>query len=305
MKFTHLLLSYFLLTLILCLPAAGAVSKPVLVHGDMDVTERAIFLAFSIESPENFQAARLYPGTEDKVANLIKNKKDLRPILVLGDNAYKWGIKSFPKEKLIAVGISFDFAKNNGRKQDYILLRDLPLNRKFDILKTLFPSIKTVGMIYNPKEDKKNVAELIAATRRSKYRLATVKVDSSQSVADQLTVFKGKIDLFWLIGSKTMRSKEVIKSAVQFCTKNSIPVFSADPSLIGKGASVSVRSSPDALGTLAARWVKKLLAKEKAPSIGFPERSEIVISLKKMKSPNLLDRLEKLVKKGNRVFLER
>ena len=90
------------------------------------------------------------------------------------------------------------------------------------------------------------------------------------------------------------------------------PCNVADPDQVGQGGLLSVRASPDAAGTWAALWVKQVLDGKwkKIPSIGFPEKGEIVLSLSKIVplaggSDTLFARLKKLAAASHTIYLEK
>jgi len=284
-----------------------ALAAPALIRGQLSPSEQSIFNYFALNSRDSFLVAVLSQDKGKALADSLRASK-AQPIMVLGDEAYLWAQQELADQPLIAIGISFDLARTKGRDKDRILLRDLPLSNKFQIVRQLFPQIKTVGLVYNPKEDQDNVARLIDRTRNEKLRLATVKIDSPDTLASQLPVFKGQIELFWLLDSPTLTAPAAQKTIASFCQENKTPLLASDPEQLKSGGAVAIRTSPEATGIFASRWVKEIAAGKSVPSIAFPEMAEISLSLGQTlplagSEKILIERLNALVGAGHRVEL--
>lgn len=294
--------------ILLGLLSSAAAARPALIQGQLSQGERAIFLAFSLENTNTFLAYSLQGNNGAAIAASIKEKQ-AQPIMVLGDEAYLWAQKELPASPLIALGISFDVARKKGRSQDKILLRDLPLSNKFTILRTLFPNLKTIGLVYSPQEEQEDVSRLIETTADQKLRLATVKIDSPATLAAQLPVLKGNIDLLWQLSGPSLNTPQASKTISAFCQENKIPFLASDPDRLAEGGSLSLRVNPEAEGIFAARWAKDVAALKPVPSIAFPEKAELVLSLSRTlplagSEKELLARLAQLLQASHEIRLQ-
>ncbi len=160
---------------------------------------------------------------------------------------------------------------------------------QFKLFKKQFPTLKILGIIYNPGEV--NSMALLSAMEKAakEFDLKLVKVTATKT-SDVLAASRslcGKVDAIFINNDNTALSafKSVVKSA-QECN---IPAFVSDVDLMDQGASVALGPNQTELGRQTAHMVDFILKNPKAPmpSVAFPKKTEEFMRVQKeMLIPN-------------------
>lgn len=218
------------------------------VQNNVSEFSQRFMAGFSSQSNEKITVMKF---SENKGKNLAKEIKKRAPDLVLslGDIPIYTAIAELPSIPFIVADL---YSLDLENRSNVILVEDrLPIYEEISMLKLLFPTIKTIGTVYNPDYTEKTYAELEQAAQRLGLKVAPLKVSTENDVGAYVSAFKGKIDAFYLISDNTTTHQKSVDALFQFMNENKIPVLSTQYNHITQGAVLSISSDPIILGTTA------------------------------------------------------
>lgn len=159
----------------------------------------------------------------------------------------------------------------------------IAVESQFKLFKRLLPTLKTLGVVYNPGEENSTalneMMEKAAKTFGWKIELAAANKTNDVFAATQSLC--GKVDAVFINNDNTALS--AFKSVVKAARACEIPAFVSDIDIVDQGAFAALGPDQRALGHQTARMVDFILKNPKAPlpAVEFPEKTEELISSKK------------------------
>ncbi|SHJ07370.1 ABC transporter substrate-binding protein [Desulfosporosinus lacus] len=135
-----------------------------------------------------------------------------------------------------------------------------PIKEQFELMKTLVPTVKKVGVIYNAGEVNSQVQVAIAKKVAADLGLEIVEatVTTSADVLQASQSLIGKVDTIYVPTDNMVVS--AAQSVVQVSQKNKIPIISGESSVVDKGAlatiGVNYKKLGEQTGEMALRVVK-------------------------------------------------
>jgi len=116
----------------------------------------------------------------------------------------------------------------------------IPFNKQIDKLRFIMPELKTVGMLYDPKNTEHIVKEATAISAAQGILLLSEKVRSGKNVPKAIRKLIGKIDAFWLIADATVITIDSFEFIHYITTKHNIPIITYSEGLVRNGALYSL-----------------------------------------------------------------
>ncbi|OJW52703.1 MAG: hypothetical protein BGO67_09590 [Alphaproteobacteria bacterium 41-28] len=147
---------------------------------------------------------------------------------------------------------------------------------QFEFFKKLVPSLKTIGIVYNPGEDNSAVLNNLMEKEGTPLGLKIV-LASATKTGDVLAASRslcGKVDAIFINNDNTALS--AFKSVVKAANECGIPAFVSDLDIVEQGARAALGPNQFELGRQTARMVDFILKhpKEPLPPVEFPEKTE-------------------------------
>lgn len=143
----------------------------------------------------------------------------------------------------------------------------IPVEQEFELIKKLNPNVKTVGIVYNPGEANSayltSVAKEVAAKMGIKVLEATAVNSSEVAMAAQS--LRGRVDAIWVSNDNLVIS--ALPVVAQVAIAQGIPLVTADPTTIDKGAVAALGFDYYSHGRLTGRIVLRILNGEKPNEI--------------------------------------
>lgn len=130
-----------------------------------------------------------------------------------------------------------------------VLLQHLA-GAQFRALKRIMPSVKRIGVIYDPAKTEAMVEN--AAKKNNDLIFVRRQARSPQEVANQLTSLTGEIDLLWMLPDSTILSPQTEKSFYRFAHLHKIPILAFSEKYLARGASFATHLDLEQMGHLAA-----------------------------------------------------
>jgi len=179
-----------------------------------------------------------------------------------------------------------------------------PVQRQFELIKTILPEAKAVGTLYNAAEANSVLTNELAKKTCEKLgmKLVEATVSSSADVFLAAQSLVGRCDAIYVSTDNTTVS--ALDAVVQVTNKNSIPLVLADPTTVNKGALLALGFNYYAHGRETAPIAIKVL-KGTNPSdipVKFATELELWVNLKIAKeigfsTSSLTDACEKFADK--------
>lgn len=112
----------------------------------------------------------------------------------------------------------------------------VPPEQQIDLVKTVMPNVKSIGVIFNSGEanSQKQVQDIKVVAEKQGIKIVEATVSKSSDVAAATQTLIGKVDAILLPMDNTVIS--ALESIIKVGTHNKIPVFGSDVDIVRRGA---------------------------------------------------------------------
>ena len=143
------------------------------------------------------------------------------------------------------------------------VLPAIPTERQFRILRTLFPTMHRIGMLYDPAKTADKFKEALPQAAAYGFQLQGFPVENEKEVSQQLRSLVASSEALWLTPDSTVLTDESVRFLLESALAKQIPVigFSSEFTRLGALASLSVRHSE--IGRETGLLAKRILDGEK------------------------------------------
>lgn len=154
---------------------------------------------------------------------------------------------------------------------------------QFAFFKRLLPSLKTLGIIYNPGEAN-SVALVDLMEKEAKPAGLTLAKEVASKTSDVLAAAKSlcgkKVDALFVNNDNTALS--AFPSVVRGAKEYNVPAFVSDIDLVPQGARAALGPDQRDIGRQTGRMVARILKNPKAPlpDVEFPQKTKEVVQPK-------------------------
>ncbi|TWT16546.1 ABC transporter substrate-binding protein [Streptococcus sp. sy010] len=142
-----------------------------------------------------------------------------------------------------------------------------PIASQLELIKTLTPSVKTIGILYSSSEDnsKSQVEEFTKMAKTKGYQVETYAVPSTNEIATTLNVMLDKVDALWVPLDNTIAS--AFATVVSVTKEAKKPIFPSVDTMVAEGGLASVVIDQYQLGVATGQMVAKVLDGEKIANL--------------------------------------
>ncbi|MEC4676679.1 MAG: ABC transporter substrate binding protein [Nitrospirota bacterium] len=151
-----------------------------------------------------------------------------------------------------------------------------------DTMLELFPEVKRVGLVYDPKHTGVFVKEALKVAGARGIELVIKKADEARDVPLLIDSMKGGIDLFWMLPDTTVVNSETVNYMLLFSFQNRVPIFTFSKKYLVMGALASLSIDPFYLGVQAGEIANKSFYKEniRPPARVYARKTVLTINRK-------------------------
>lgn len=112
----------------------------------------------------------------------------------------------------------------------------LPVDKHMAMVRTFFPDLKRLGVIYNSGEanSKATVSQIAAEGEKSGFEVVSATVSKSADVYQAAKSLVGRVDAIFIPTDNTVVS--ALESAVKVCVQDKVALFCADVDSVARGA---------------------------------------------------------------------
>lgn len=265
------------------------------------------------EALAGFVAACADQITEYNLEGSERRKKDVIKSVLSGKPRFIVAIGSLAarvaKEEVRDVPVIF-FMVTNPRKYGLEgeniagISLEIPVERQFVLYKSLVPTIRTIGVIYDPTKTGVMIAEAGVAAKKLGLTLVASPVRSEKEVPAAMRSMLGRIDMLWMVPDDTVVTPESFKFLSLTVFENNLPFMVVSEIFVEVGALASLSPDYADIGRQGCQLVSEIesgrlsLAKV---NILSPAKVNLVVNLKTASKIGLTLPPE-IVKSASRVY---
>lgn len=159
-----------------------------------------------------------------------------------------------------------------------------PYPAQFDLIKTLLPNIKRIGIVYNSSEinSQVSVAYIKAECQKRSIQLEQRTVTAESEIQPAVAALLNQnIDLFFIPADNTAQTSS--PTIIALCQQKKIPVFTGISGIVESGALATVGTNYYELGKVNARQAVEVLRHGKQAKdlpVAIAEKGDTYINLK-------------------------
>jgi len=234
----------FISLILICPLQAVSAEVAVFLSGDMEAYQTALAgvrkSAPGVELTEFNMKDNLETGK-----NLIITIRDKKPkaILALGARAAKLAREEFTDVPVIycLVFNPFELGLEAANISGVAMIASP--DSQFESFKAVLPSLKRLGVLYDPNKSSRWVESAKKAAPRYGIELVERRITSAEGVSRALKEIISNIDALWLLPDTTVVSKEVFSYLLNVTLDKQRPIFAFSEGLVKSGALLAL--SPD------------------------------------------------------------
>jgi len=163
--------------------------------------------------------------------------KEKNPALVftLGSAATEGAIREIKDIPIIAGMIVHKWELQKARNATGVIL-DFPLKTQLDWIRRMFPNKKTVGVLFNAKENQHLIAKARQLTKTMGLTLFAKQVENPKDLPAALDSLSRRADVVWGLTDSVALTPETAKGILLFSFRNRIPFVGLSTSWVKAGA---------------------------------------------------------------------
>jgi len=122
------------------------------------------------------------------------------------------------------------------------VLLDIPMDRQFKVLRSFLPTLRRIGMLYDPDKTASKLKEAESRAHTYEFQLRGFPVEHEKEVPQQLRTLLFESEALWLVPDSTVLTDESIRFILQSALAKQIPVvgFSSEFTRLGALFSLSI-----------------------------------------------------------------
>ena len=167
----------------------------------------------------------------------------------------------------------------------------------------MLPESKTVGVLYNPKENQQRVEAAIRVALQHGFKLIARPVDTPQDLPSALDSLSRQVDVLWSVTDAIVISPQTAQPILLFSFRNRIPLVGLSSTWVKAGALYSLDWDYGDIGRQAGELVQRILRGTKPADLppASPRKLTYAINLKSAQQLGV-DMPRNLVRGARQVF---
>jgi ABC-type uncharacterized transport system substrate-binding protein len=238
---------------------------------------RTVFLVVSSDDPFHqkiaagfkksftgiYEENNLY-GLEDRSRALGKTLSENPPrlMVVIGDLAAKTAKQYCASCPIVYAAVSSPEILNLSGPNVYGIPNIASPAKMADNIKVVFPEVKNVGLIYQPKYTGKQVEQIQSAVGKAGLSLKAAPIEQMKDLPKAFDQISPQIDLLLLIEDPGVVNNDTLPFLFINCIKKKIPVFVSSDDLLKKCGVAGYSHDPEKLGAELAGLSSDVMAEK-------------------------------------------
>jgi len=199
-------------------------------------------------------------GDANKASQIIKDAKTRRAQLIftVGSLATQAALQEAPEIPIVASMIlSADELKKSTNATGVVL--DFSLETQLQWLQKIVPQSKTVGVLFNPKENRTKIDAATKVALSLGLTLLTGEVETPQALPEALDTLARQAEVLWGITDQTVLSPQTAEPILLFSFRNRIPFTGLSVSWAKAGALYALDRDYTDVGMQCGELAAKIL----------------------------------------------
>jgi putative ABC transport system substrate-binding protein len=242
-----------------------------------------------------------HANAEAELKQLIEQEN---PALIycIGTQAYSLVHNVAPSKKLL-FSAAINWRRLDVGAGTYGVANELSSAQELSLLRYFFPTIKTIGLLYNDSFSREYVETIKKDALASGINIINRSINDAQEIGGALNELLPKIDMFWIISDPVVLSnKESVQQIFQAAQQQNKPVYAYSDVYIEQGAVLSISADIATIGRQSA-GLAMMVGQDKVPggTVQSPAGSTVTLNkcvLDALKLPfnqDALDSVNKIV----------
>jgi len=159
---------------------------------------------------------------------------------------------------------------------------EVPVERQFRAMRSVLPSLKRIGVLYDPEKTGHLVDEARLLAKSMGLDLVVKQVNTEKEVPPTLRALLSQVEALWLVPDSTVLTEDSLKFVLGTALDFNVPVIGFSSELVRSGALVGLSVNYEDVGRQAGLLAKKILSDQARPfATTFPpERLHLALNLK-------------------------
>jgi len=242
------------------------------------------------------------PENQDSVLKSIRSGPAPLAILAIGSQATELVQKHFPEVPgVYCMVFNPERYQASGGNLTGITLK-IKARDQLEIFKKSLPSIKKIGVIYDPDQNRSTLEEANAAARDLGLILVEKKIRSQKEIANAIKELMWIVDALWMIPDTTLVSKESFQYLLQTSIDRRIPLFAFAENFVKGGALLALAPNYQDIGRQAVGLIQKILSGKSPQNLPpLSPEGHLILNLNTAKALNIILPPE-ILKKSDKIF---
>jgi len=209
---------------------------------------RAIFEVYSLE------------GETPRVAQVLQDVKQggSALLLTLGTAATQRARQDITTVPIIA-GLVLSADEFKGAPNISGVTLDFPVTLQLEWLRRFLPTAKTIGVIYNPRENQQRIEAASRVAHELGLKLESQQVSDTRELPTALETLAKKIDVLWGMVDELVLTPQTAKHILLFSFQNRIPFVGLSTAWVKAGAVYALDWDYTDLGMQCGEMALKVL----------------------------------------------
>jgi putative ABC transport system substrate-binding protein len=223
-------------------------------------------------------------GRGQKLARKIR-ASDATLLLAVGVKAAR-----VAKLEIVDIPVLFcmvlDPAKHDLKAPNMTGIRlEVPLDRQFSAMRSVLPSLKRIGVLYDPEKTGRLVDEARLLAKSIGLELVAKQVGTEKELPAALRALLSQVEALWLVPDSTVLTEDSLKFVLGTALDFNVPVIGFSSELVRSGALVGLSVHYEDVGRQAGLMAKKILTDQSSPFATTlpPDRLRLALNLKTAK----------------------
>lgn len=188
----------------------------------------------------------------------ISAVRELRPglILTIGERATDLAARQFPSVPAVFTLVLGQPPPTNRMTGVSI---DVDPRAQFELLKTLCPDVRKIGVIYSRTGRKGLISRGRSSARALGMEIVPVKIDATSDVYGTIRYLCSNADAIWMVPDSTVCTPQATQDIMLHCLRQKIPVIGLSPAYVASGALFSLSYDSEETGRLAGAIARRVL----------------------------------------------
>lgn len=156
---------------------------------------------------------------------------------------------------------------------------EFSLESQFDVMRRILPELKTVGVLYSPKENQETIDSAMNLAKKIGVKLMPKPVDTPRDIPDALDSLANNIDLLWGITDQVVVSPQTAEPILLFSFRNKIPFAGLSTPWVKAGSLYALERDYGDIGNQCAEIAGKILNKTAPRTIQVVSPRKMLFSI--------------------------